>query len=450
MTQIAAPDAPVSNNEMKRSSDLGISQHGTSASPRKVAVTAMLIAVLALLLFGFRINRPPNEFWDEILYIRIARSLVHGSLGPMPQQVTAETFGRQHPPLGSYLIAAGIKVAGDRPVGWRLASLICGTLTAVALFLWTYVLLRDYALSVTATTLTLLNGFLYVMTRIAMLDVFLFAFVIWAVLAFTVSIVLEMPLRMRRTLMAASGILFGLAVACKWNAVDSLFATLVIAIGLLLAGRFLQKQTVRLRPSLENLRAIGVPTVVMSLAVLPIVVYSLTFWPLFRAMHEPFSAPALLKMHGLMMHLTKAATGVPTQYVPWYLWPFRSSPTRALSYLLGNPVVMWGGFFAMLFCASRLWKRIELPEVMLSSLYFANLLQWAVTPIRVPNYYYYYPAAMFLGTAIAVTLSKVPRRVFGVRLNILFIVAAAIVFIYCYQRMAYLEPPWDCMLGCWS
>ena len=155
-------------------------------------------------------------------------------------------------------------------------------------------------------------------------------------------------------------------------------------------------------------------------------------------------------MHGLMLKLTKAAPGNPAQYAAWYGWPFRLSPNRGLSYLVGNPVVMWGGLLALAVSARRLWNRVALPEAMVLCVYTANLLQWAVTPLKTPNYYYYYSAAMLLGMAIAVALHSSRRRIFGVRLSLVVVLAASVVFLYCYPRMAHLEAPWDCMFGCWT
>jgi len=84
-------------------------------------------------------------------------------------------------------------------------------------------------------------------------------------------------------------------------------------------------------------------------------------------------------------------------------------------------------------------------------LYVLNLLQWVVTPRPVTYYYYYYPSAMFLGTALAVALRRTQRpQIFGVRLTVILPVLAALVFLYCYPRMAHLDAPWDCMFGCWN
>jgi hypothetical protein len=73
-----------------------------------------------------------------------------------------------------------------------------------------------------------------------------------------------------------------------------------------------------------------------------------------------------------------------------------------------------------------------------------------VTPEKGLFYYYYYPCVMILGVAIAVAMRSLPARVFGLRISLLLLLAAAIFFLWCYPRMAHLEAPWDCALGCWS
>ncbi len=178
--------------------DFGLGEQARRPSRVKMAVTSIVIICSTLLLLLAGIDKPTRELFDESMYVGVSRSLLKGTLGPMPQEFSAATtVGRQHPPLGSYLIAAGITVAGDKPLGWRLASVVCGVLTLVAIFFWTYLLLRDYSLAVTATALTLFNNFLYVMSRTAMLDVFVFTFVIWGILVFTMAVELEVSQRAR-------------------------------------------------------------------------------------------------------------------------------------------------------------------------------------------------------------------------------------------------------------
>jgi dolichyl-phosphate-mannose--protein O-mannosyl transferase len=134
----------------------------------------------------------------------------------------------------------------------------------------------------------------------------------------------------------------------------------------------------------------------------------------------------------------------------WYTWPFHVSPQRGLSYLLGNPVVMWGGVASLAVSLRRIWKSLALPETLVLLLYAAHWLQWAVTPVKAAFYYYYFPSAMFLGVALALALRDLPRALFGVRLRLIVLIAAAAVFLWCIPRMAHLQAPWDCVLGCWN
>jgi hypothetical protein len=32
---------------------------------------------------------------------------------------------------------------------------------------------------------------------------------------------------------------------------------------------------------------------------------------------------------------------------------------------------------------------------------------------------------------------------------LMLVIAAAIAFLFCFQRMARLDPPFDCAFGCW-
>jgi len=114
---------------------------------------------------------------------------------------------------------------------------------------------------------------------------------------------------------------------------------------------------------------------------------------------------------------------------------------------VGNWYVMWIGLVAWAYCLRRFAR--NLAETLIVLLYAANFLQWAVTPQGALYYYYYFPAALFLGMAIVVALHRLPQHVYGVRLSVAAVLPAACIFIYCFGRMANLPPPFDCTLGCW-
>jgi len=58
----------------------------------------------------------PQELrWDEYHYVDTARGYL-----------SYQYSDNDHPPLGKLIIAGVMHLVGDTPVGWRLASLICG------------------------------------------------------------------------------------------------------------------------------------------------------------------------------------------------------------------------------------------------------------------------------------------------------------------------------------
>ena len=176
-----------------------------------VIAIAFGVAALTLLLFG--IGTPATMFYDEGYFVPEAKVFIQGPSPPAPHQ--------EKPPLGKLLLSIGMRAAGDNALGWRVASAVCGALAVVAIFLWTYLLLQDAGLASFAAGLTLFNNFWFVMSRIGMMDAFLMLFLTWSLVVFTASLVLDVRVGLRRFLFCSSGVLIGLAGACKWNAIDT-------------------------------------------------------------------------------------------------------------------------------------------------------------------------------------------------------------------------------------
>jgi predicted membrane-bound dolichyl-phosphate-mannose-protein mannosyltransferase len=404
-------------------------------------VIACLFGLAALTLFLAGIGRPAQSYYDEGYYIPAARALLAGTPGP----------NNGSPPLGKLLIAQGIRVSGDNPLGWRVPGAIFGSLALVAVFLWTFLLTRDLGAAAIAACLTLFNNFLFVMSRIAMLDVFLVCFLFWGLVGYTAALELEISVTKRKILLYCAGVSLGFATAVKLNGVDALTVLLLGSCALLwLSTRPGTASNALLLRYAQNLRQAGILHLALALVVAPLLSFSITFWPLCRSLHVPFNLRQLTGMVLYLWHF-KVTTGVNMVIASkWYTWPVHFVPQRALSYLLGNPVVMVGGIAALLFSLRRIWKSWALPETLVVLLFAAYWLQWAVTPVKAAFYYYYFPSAMFLGVAVALALRNLPRTLFGVRLSLLVLIAAGIVFLWCLPRMAHLQAPWDCMLGCWG
>ena len=108
-----------------------------------------MLVVLAGGLRVARLDEPGRIYFDELYYVGDAQQyLEHG----------VEEVRPAHPPVGKWLIAAGIVVAGDDPFGWRIAGAAAGTLTVLATYLIGLRLFRRRVPAAIAALLVALDG----------------------------------------------------------------------------------------------------------------------------------------------------------------------------------------------------------------------------------------------------------------------------------------------------
>lgn len=154
-----------------------------------------LTAAIGGVLRFVRLDNPHSLVFDETYYVKDAYSyLLSGyernwpekandsfSAGnPVPPLDTAEYV--VHPPLGKWMIAGGMALFGpDNPFGWRFAAALTGTLSIFLVSLIALKLFRSHVLGGVAGLLLAVDGHHLVMSRTAILDVFL---MFWILAAF--------------------------------------------------------------------------------------------------------------------------------------------------------------------------------------------------------------------------------------------------------------------------
>jgi dolichyl-phosphate-mannose--protein O-mannosyl transferase len=170
---------------------------------REIAPISLIIT-FAVILRLWRLNLPTGYIFDEVYYAKNANSLIRYGV-ELNAQGQAEFI--VHPPLGKWLIGIGIKIFGNDEFGWRISAAVIGTLSVVLIYLITKELFKSVFLSNVAAALMALDGLALVMSRVALLDIFLMFFIL---LAFYFLIKNDLWL---------SGVAIGLAAATKWSAI---------------------------------------------------------------------------------------------------------------------------------------------------------------------------------------------------------------------------------------
>ena len=172
----------------------------------------LALTFFAFLFRVFHLATPKGLVFDEIYYVDGARDYLKYGV-----EVTkgAPEFV-VHPPVGKWLIAAGIKLFGDHEFGWRIAVAIAGTLTIYLTARIAQRIFHENKWANLAALLMVLDGLNLVMSRTALLDIFLTLFVLLAVNAWLKGKYLNFA------------IYLGLAMGCKWSALYFIFAFLVL------------------------------------------------------------------------------------------------------------------------------------------------------------------------------------------------------------------------------
>ena len=173
---------------------------------RTVAIWSLVAAALFLRLF--RLSTPPKLIFDEIYYVDGARDLLNFGVevsANKPEFIV-------HPPIGKWVIGAGIQIFGDNPFGWRVAVALLGTLSILLIAKIAARIFGALGYGLIAALLAFFDGLNLVMSRTALLDMTLTTFLLIAAW-FLID---------RRYLLA--GVFFGLALGTKWNAIFYIIA----------------------------------------------------------------------------------------------------------------------------------------------------------------------------------------------------------------------------------
>ncbi|WP_204920229.1 dolichyl-phosphate-mannose--protein mannosyltransferase [Microlunatus panaciterrae] len=226
----------------------------------------LLALAISAVAFGLRfvnLGRPAGLVFDETYYAKDAWSLLASGyernwpksandsiVAGNPNVMENSASFIVHPQVGKWLIAVGEHLFGMNSFGWRFMPLVFGTLLVLVTIRLVRRVSRSTLIGCTAGLLLTLDGLHFVMSRTALLDIFLAFFLVAAVTClaadrdwFRVRLARHLsrsgrpdlggafgPALWFRPWRIAAGICFGLAGGTKWNAIYVLAAFALLSL----------------------------------------------------------------------------------------------------------------------------------------------------------------------------------------------------------------------------
>ncbi|MDO5675958.1 MAG: phospholipid carrier-dependent glycosyltransferase [Propionibacteriaceae bacterium] len=275
-------------------------------------ILTLSITAMAFLLRIYNVATPNKVLFDETYYAKEAWGILQSGYerkwaeGANEQIVQGDLSGLLedpayvvHPPLGKVLISWGEAMFGMAPLGWRFMSVVFGALMVLFVIRLARRLSRSTLVGAIAGLLLTFDGLAFVMSRLALLDIFQATLAVGAISALVadrdwfrhrLAAYLRKhnlddlggrfgPLLLLRPWRITAGILFGLSCAVKWNTLYLLAVFGILVVFWDLGAR--QLAGAGRRKWLSPL--IDAPAAFLQLVVLAVPVYIATWWGWFTS-----------------------------------------------------------------------------------------------------------------------------------------------------------------------
>ena len=390
-----------------------------------------IITIFSLIIRIWHLNLPKGYIFDEIYYAKNANSLIEHGV-ELNEQGGADFI--VHPPLGKWLIGIGIKIFGNNEFGWRIIPALVGTACVILIYLIAQRLFNSIFLSSTAAVLMALDGLALVMSRVALLDIFLMFFILLCCY-----FILTNNLWL-------SGVAIGLAGASKWS------------------GFFLIPLIITLTINWKNLQLSSLLRRLVQFILIPIGVYFITWsgWILNSNGWGRQSGgnlfTSLWKYHIEILNFHRELSekhaynanpwswlvlGRPTSF--YYESPSDCGAASCAQEILaiGTPVLWWAGVFAIAVTAGLFIVSKDRIAAFILAGIAGTYLPWFLIQGRTMFYFYAISILPFLILALIYTFNwalkyKDYRKYIGV-----FIIVVAINFIYFLPIFLGIQMPYS-------
>jgi dolichyl-phosphate-mannose-protein mannosyltransferase len=423
----------------------------------------------------WRLAIPAAKIFDETYYAKDACWYLKSSASVCG--ITAEQTA-VHPPLGKWLIMIGIRVSGYDSFGWRISSVVAGTITIALLYVLARRLLDSTLGAAFVTGLFAIDFLDFVQSRTSMLDVFVPMFGVAAMLAIVLdrdrllprqdqgqddaheAFTVSRPHRglYDRRWRAAAGILGGAATACKWSGAFILVAVIVLSVAWEIGSR---REHSLPHPFLRMLNEEGA-SMIFCFALLPLAVYLLSYigrldgsllaWPWTQGSWLRAWWERQLYMESFHHNLT-AQHSYESPAWSWLLlkrpvsYYFTTTATGKYDEIFasGDPFVWWATLPALIYVAIR-WVRYRDftgPEGLILAGFSITLAPWLFPQLGRPAIFLFYllPTLPFMYLALGYVAVRIGSSWEANLARGLFALGAAAFFVFYYPLLAAVAIP---------
>ena len=467
--------------------------------------TPVVLTVLAALARFVNLGHPASIVFDETYYVKDSWSQWNvGYTTDWPEGADADLAAGDasgyltngsfsvHPPLGRWLIGAGMSLfgAGDS-FGWRFSVALFGTATVLLVYLVAKTLTRSTPVAALAGFLLAIDGLSIVLSRIALLDGFLAFFTLlafWFVLLdrrahlARLSAVLSAkehpiawgPLRWNRPWLLAAGVAAGAAIGVKWS---GLYVLAAIGVYVVVTDALARRRLGVVQWPVDAVRQGLAAFVLLVPVALAVYLATWTGWLASSGGYDrdsavtspatglwawvPIPLQSLWRYHEAM-YAFHVGLSTPHGYAsPAWQWPLLLRPTsmfwqqdgdtvQAVS-SIPNPLLWWAGIAAAIFLAVLFVRRRDARAAFVLTALAATYVPWLLYPERTIFQFYTVVMAPFLVLAIALAAREIvggpdaapDRRRAGQRVVGIFLIAVTLLSAFWYPVWTGMPVPYD-------
>jgi dolichyl-phosphate-mannose-protein mannosyltransferase len=474
----------------------------------------LLITALGTFARFYRLGTPRAVIFDETYYVPDALGILRfgvehnyiSNRNTLLVQGNSHIFSPGgefvvHPPFGKELIAVGEWLFGITPFGWRFAVAVVGSLSILMVARIARRMTRSTLLGCAAGLLLALDGLEFVMSRTALLDIFV---MFWVLAAFGCLVIDRDAYRARlaeaaqaaardgatapvtgvRWWRVAAGVCLGLACASKWNGV-----WFVPAFGLMcLAWDAGARRAAGQRGWSGAAFGRDLAGMASSFVVVPVLAYLATWtgwfatssgydrtWAQQHGLNVPVISDlvSLIQYHKAMLAFnTGLRAHHPYQSKPWtwlmvsrpvsYYWACPTSGHAACSsssaqevLAIGTPLIWWASVLALLVCLGWWLTRRDWRAAAVLTGVAAGWLPWFLFADRTQFYFYSVVFVPFLVLSLTLCLGLVlgplraspARRAAGAAIAGAYLLGVLADFAYLYPVLAAQVIPYSSWLA---